>query len=57
MEVWDPRAHNHCDDMKEVKEGFECGITIKGFNDIEQGDIIEAYEIIEVKQKLESNRS
>ncbi len=40
------------DDMKEVKFGFECGLTIKGFNDIEVGDVIEAYEIVEVKQKL-----
>lgn len=40
------------DDVKEVKFGFECGLTIDGFNDIQVGDIIEAYEIIEVKQTL-----
>jgi translation initiation factor IF-2 len=40
------------DDMKEVKAGFECGLTIKNFNDIRVGDNIEVYEIIEVKQKL-----
>lgn len=40
------------DDVKEVKENMECGITIKNFNDIKVGDIIEAYEITEIKQKL-----
>jgi len=40
------------EDMKEVKNNFECGINIKNFNDIKAGDIIEGYEIIEVKQKL-----
>ncbi len=40
------------DDAKEVKFGFECGITIKNFNDIKVGDVIEPYEIVEVKQTL-----
>ena len=40
------------DDAKEVKAGLECGISIKNFNDIQMGDTIEAYEIIEIKQKL-----
>ena len=40
------------EDAKEVKFGFECGITIKNFNDIKVGDIIEPYEVIEVKQTL-----
>jgi len=40
------------EDAKEVKSGFECGITIKNFNDIKVGDVIEAYEIVEVKQTL-----
>jgi translation initiation factor IF-2 len=40
------------DDVKEVKAGLECGISVVGFNDILQDDIIEAYEIIEIKQKL-----
>ena len=43
------------DDAKEVKNGFECGITIKNFNDIKVGDVIEAYEIIEIKQTLDMN--
>ena len=40
------------EDAKEVKSGFECGISIKNFNDIKVGDVIEAYEIVEVKQTL-----
>lgn len=40
------------DDVKEVKENMECGLSIKNFNDIKVGDIIEAYEITEVKQRL-----
>lgn len=38
------------DQVKEVKSGIECGITIENFNDIKPGDIIEAYEIIEKKR-------
>ena len=36
------------DDVKEVKTGFECGLVMDGFNDIKQGDIIEAYIMVEV---------
>ena len=35
------------DDAKEVKEGFECGMTIENFNDIKELDVIEAYEMVE----------
>lgn len=42
------------EDVKEVKKGLECGVTIKNYNDIKVGDNIEVYEIIEVKQKLEA---
>ena len=38
------------DQVKEVKQGLECGITIENFNDIKEGDIIEAYELVEVKK-------
>lgn len=38
------------DQVKEVKQGLECGITIDGFNDIKEEDIIEAYETIEIKR-------
>jgi translation initiation factor IF-2 len=41
------------DDVKEVKFGFEFGCTIDNYNDIEVGDFIETYEIIEVKQTLD----
>ncbi len=40
------------DDVREVKEGFECGLSLEGFNDIKVGDIVDAYEIEEIKQKL-----
>lgn len=40
------------DDVKEVGNGFECGLNIDNFNDIAVGDIIEAYEEFEVKKKL-----
>ena len=38
------------DQVKEVKQGLECGITIENFNDIKENDIIEAYEVIEVRR-------
>ena len=38
------------DQVKEVKSGFECGITIENFNDIKPGDIFETYEMVEVKR-------
>ncbi len=40
------------DDVKEVATGFECGISLVNFNDIQEGDIIETYTEIEVEQKL-----
>jgi translation initiation factor IF-2 len=40
------------DDAKEVKEGFECGLTIKGYNDIVEGDILEFFEIKEIARTL-----
>lgn len=39
------------DDVKEVAQGYECGITIKNFNDIKEGDVIEAYMMQEVERK------
>ncbi len=35
------------DDAKEIREGFECGLTIDGYNDIKEGDIVEGYEFVE----------
>ncbi len=40
------------DDVREVAEGFECGISIENYNDIKVGDIIEAYTEIEIKRTL-----
>ena len=40
------------DDVKEVATGYECGLNIQNFNNIEVGDIVEAYENVEVKRKL-----
>ncbi|MFD1770237.1 translation initiation factor IF-2 [Sphingobacterium suaedae] len=40
------------DDVKEVAQGYECGLNIDRFNDIQVGDIVEAYEQVEVKRKL-----
>jgi translation initiation factor IF-2 len=40
------------DDAKEVAKGYDCGIQIKNFNNIEVGDVIEAYQEVEVKKKL-----
>ncbi|MGM0581606.1 MAG: translation initiation factor IF-2 [Bacteroidota bacterium] len=40
------------DDVQEVKKGYECGISIKGYNDIKEGDVIEGFEEREVKRTL-----
>ena len=42
----------HKDDVKEVKEGFECGVKLKGYNDIKEGDQLEFFEITEVARTL-----
>jgi translation initiation factor IF-2 len=41
------------DDVKEVEQGFECGISLDNFNDIKNGDIVEAYRTVETKRKLD----
>ena len=40
------------DDVKEVQSGYDCGLNIDGYNDIKVGDIIEAYQIVEIKRTL-----
>ena len=40
------------DDVKEVKQGYECGLQIKNFNDIQEGDQLEVFEIVEVARSL-----
>ena len=42
------------EDVREVKEGFECGIGIENFNDVKIGDILEPYQIEEVARSLET---
>jgi translation initiation factor IF-2 len=42
------------DSVPEVKNGFECGLTMKNYNDLKEGDVLEVYEVKEVKQTLES---
>lgn len=39
------------DDAKEVSNGFECGLTVEGYNDIKVDDVIEAYEMVEIERK------
>ena len=43
------------DDVKEVREGFECGIGIANFNDVKVGDVIECYTVEEVARTLASS--
>jgi translation initiation factor IF-2 len=45
------------EDVKEVKNGYECGISIVNYNDIKVGDVIENYEVVEEKRKLEDVKS
>jgi translation initiation factor IF-2 len=41
------------DDAKEVKSNFECGLSLRGFNDLEVGDFLEVFEIVEVARALQ----
>jgi translation initiation factor IF-2 len=40
------------DDVKDVAAGYECGLNIKNYNDLRVGDVVEAFEEIEVQRKL-----
>ena len=40
------------EDVREVKSGFECGLSIKGFNDIQVGDQVEVFEVVEVARSI-----
>ncbi len=40
------------DDVKEVTTGYDCGLSVAGYNDIQEGDMIESFEIVQVKKKL-----
>lgn len=43
------------DDVKEVKNGYECGIALEGYSDIKQGDVFEAYLMVQKKRTLDDN--
>jgi translation initiation factor IF-2 len=40
------------DDVREVQEGYECGILLDGFNDLKEGDVLEAYETREIAREV-----
>ena len=40
------------DDVKEVSVGFDCGLSVAGYNDIQEGDMIESFEVVEVRKTL-----
>ena len=40
------------DDVKEVASGYDCGLNIANYNDVKEGDIVEAYEEVEVSKSL-----
>jgi len=53
--VWDGKISSlkrFKDDAREVPEGMECGISLENFNDLKEKDILECYEVEEIKQKL-----
>lgn len=45
-----PQKQTKKDSVKEVKKGYECGITLDNFSDIKVGDTLECYEMVEVKK-------
>jgi translation initiation factor IF-2 len=56
VKVWEGKLSSlkrFKDDAREVKEGFECGIGLEGYNDLKPGDVVEALEQEEVKQTLD----
>jgi translation initiation factor IF-2 len=40
------------DDVKEVKSGFECGLSLKNYTDIKEGDQLEVFEVVEIARSL-----
>ena len=40
------------DDVREIREGFECGILLRNFNDLHEGDILDAFKVVEIKRTL-----
>jgi translation initiation factor IF-2 len=55
VEIWHGKLSSlkrFKDDVREVKEGFDCGIALEGFDDVKEGDVVQAFEIESVKQTL-----
>jgi translation initiation factor IF-2 len=53
--LWDGKVSSlkrFKDDVREVDQGFECGISLEGYNDLKEKDILECYEVEEIKQRL-----
>jgi translation initiation factor IF-2 len=46
----------HQDDVREVAQGFECGIVLTNFQDVKEGDVLEAYTTRQVERELEKAR-
>jgi len=42
------------DDVREVQNGYECGIALENYNDIQVGDVVECYEVQEIARKLDT---
>jgi translation initiation factor IF-2 len=40
------------DDVREVQEGYECGITVEGYQDVKEGDVFEVFETRQVEREL-----
>jgi translation initiation factor IF-2 len=45
------------DDVREVKEGLECGVGVENFNDVKVGDVLESYEVEQIARTLDSDPS
>ena len=53
--VWDGKVDSlrrHSDDVREVAQGFECGIVLENFQDVKEGDMLEVYETRQVEREL-----
>ena len=53
--IWDGRIatlRHFKDEVREIKAGYDCGIALEGFQDFEEGDVLEVYEVIEKKRTL-----
>lgn len=54
VQIWDGKLASlkrFKDDVKEVAQGYECGLSLENYNDIKEGDVIEAYAMQEVERE------